>query len=67
LAGGLVSIGLKTGDRIGIWGQNSIEWFITKLASARCGLISVSIVVIISKICSFFTNAQLILNIPGGY
>jgi fatty-acyl-CoA synthase len=43
LAAGLVSLGLLPGDRIGIWSSNSYEWILTQFASAKAGLILVSI------------------------
>ncbi|XP_046641888.1 medium-chain acyl-CoA ligase ACSF2, mitochondrial-like [Daphnia pulicaria] len=42
-AAGLRSLGLKRGDRIGIWGPNSYEWILTQWAAARIGLILVNI------------------------
>ncbi|WP_343528959.1 AMP-binding protein [Sphingomonas sp.] len=43
LASGFLALGLEPGDRIGIWSSNSIEWVVTQLASARAGLILVTI------------------------
>jgi len=43
LATGFLELGLEKGDRIGIWGPNRIEWLVTQFASARLGLILVSI------------------------
>lgn len=43
LAAGLLSLGLKKGDRVGIWGPNSYEWVLTQYATARAGLILVNI------------------------
>ncbi len=43
LATGLLSLGLKKGDRIGIWGPNSYEWVLTQLATAKIGVIMVCI------------------------
>ena len=43
LAAGLVALGLKKGDRIGIWSPNNIEWILTQYATARIGLILVNI------------------------
>jgi fatty-acyl-CoA synthase len=42
-AAGLLELGLKKGDRVGIWGPNSPEWVITQYATARAGLILVSV------------------------
>lgn len=41
MAAGLLSLGLKPGDRIGIWGPNSYEWLLTQWAATRAGLILV--------------------------
>ena len=38
-AAGLRAIGLQYGDRIGIWGQNDVEWLIAFLGASRAGLI----------------------------
>ena len=43
LAAGLLALGLKTGDRIGIWSPNRWEWLVTQFATARIGLILVNI------------------------
>ncbi|HEX7289272.1 MAG TPA: AMP-binding protein [Candidatus Angelobacter sp.] len=43
LAAGLLSLGLEPGDRIGIWAPNCAEWVLTQFASARAGLILVTI------------------------
>jgi len=43
LAAGLVHLGLAPGDRIGIWSPNRYEWVVTQFASARAGLILVTI------------------------
>ena len=43
LASGLLAVGLKPGDRLGIWGPNSHEWYITQWAAAKAGLILVNI------------------------
>src|SRR3569833_1465156 len=43
LAAGLLALGLKTGDRIGIWSPNNAEWAITQFATAKAGLILVNI------------------------
>jgi acyl-CoA synthetase (AMP-forming)/AMP-acid ligase II len=42
LAAGLLQLGLSPGDRLGIWGPNSSEWYISRFASGRAGLIAVS-------------------------
>ena len=43
LAAGLISLGIETGDRVGIWGPNSYEWVLTQFATARIGAIMVCI------------------------
>jgi len=43
LAAGLKKLGLKKGDRLGIWGPNHVEWIIASLSASRIGLISVTI------------------------
>ncbi|XP_025086706.1 acyl-CoA synthetase family member 2, mitochondrial-like, partial [Pomacea canaliculata] len=43
LAAGLLSLGLKRGDRVGIWGPNSREWVVTQYAAARAGFILVNL------------------------
>src|SRR5690348_12632220 len=43
LAAGFVSLGLKPGDRIGIWSPNNAEWVLTQFATAKAGLILVNI------------------------
>ena len=43
LAAGLLKLGLKPGDRIGIWSQNNSEWVLTQFATAKAGLVMVNI------------------------
>jgi fatty-acyl-CoA synthase len=43
LAAGLVALGLKPGERIGIWSPNNAEWAVTQFATAKAGLILVNI------------------------
>lgn len=43
LAMGLLSIGVKPGDRVGIWSPNNIEWCLTQFATAKIGAIMVCI------------------------
>jgi len=43
LSVGLLALGIQPGDRVGIWGPNSIEWVMTQLATARIGAIMVCI------------------------
>ncbi len=42
-AAGLLALGLRPGDRIGIWSLNRAEWVLTQFAAARAGLILVTI------------------------
>ncbi len=42
-AAGLLALGLKKGERIGIWSPNRWEWLVTQFATARLGLILVNI------------------------
>jgi fatty-acyl-CoA synthase len=42
-AAGLFALGLRRGDRIGIWSLNRAEWAVTQFATARAGLILVTI------------------------
>ena len=42
-AAGLLALGLRRGDRIGIWSLNRAEWTLTQFAAARAGLILVTI------------------------
>ncbi|MFL9929285.1 AMP-binding protein [Paraburkholderia sp. RL18-103-BIB-C] len=43
LAAGLASLGLRRGDRLGIWSPNRVEWLVTQFATARIGVILVNI------------------------
>ena len=43
LAAGLAGLGLAKGDRVGIWSPNRHEWVLTQFASARLGLVLVTI------------------------
>ena len=43
LATGLINLGVKPGDRVGIWGPNSVEWCMTQFATAKIGAIMVCI------------------------
>jgi fatty-acyl-CoA synthase len=42
-ASGLLALGLEPGERIGIWSPNNSEWVITQLATAKAGLVLVTI------------------------
>lgn len=43
LAAGLRKLGLRKGDRVGIWSPNQAEWFLSFVAIARAGMIAVAI------------------------
>jgi fatty-acyl-CoA synthase len=43
LAAGFLALGLRRGNRVGIWAPNRHEWVITQFATARIGLILVNI------------------------
>jgi fatty-acyl-CoA synthase len=42
-AAGLRALGLRPGDRVGIWSPNNAEWVITQFATAKAGIILVNI------------------------
>jgi fatty-acyl-CoA synthase len=43
LAANLLALGLRPGERIGIWSQNCAEWVLVQFATARAGLVLVNI------------------------
>ena len=43
LAKGFLTLGLKKGDRLGIWAPNRLEWVLTQFATARIGVVLVNI------------------------
>jgi fatty-acyl-CoA synthase len=43
LAAGLTALGLRPGDRVGVWAPNCAEWVLTQFATAQAGLILVTI------------------------
>ncbi|WP_248320744.1 AMP-binding protein [Caballeronia sp. Sq4a] len=43
LATALLQLGLKAGDRVGIWSPNRAEWLLTQFATARIGAVLVNI------------------------
>jgi fatty-acyl-CoA synthase len=43
VAAGLLALGVKRGDRVGIWAPNCVEWLLVQLGSARIGAILVNI------------------------
>ena len=42
-AAGLIALGLRRNDRIGVWSLNRAEWALTQFAAARAGLILVTV------------------------
>ncbi|AXE31286.1 AMP-binding protein [Chromobacterium phragmitis] len=43
VACGLLRLGLKAGERVGIWSQNRAEWVLMQFAAAKAGLVLVNI------------------------
>ncbi|MEI5604397.1 AMP-binding protein, partial [Streptomyces brasiliscabiei] len=43
LAQCLLALGVKPGDRVGIWSPNNLEWSLTQFATAKIGAIMVCI------------------------
>ncbi|XP_042363382.1 medium-chain acyl-CoA ligase ACSF2, mitochondrial [Plectropomus leopardus] len=42
-AAGLLALGLQKGDRLGMWGPNTYEWTLFQFATAKAGIILVSV------------------------
>ncbi|XP_061079433.1 medium-chain acyl-CoA ligase ACSF2, mitochondrial-like isoform X2 [Conger conger] len=42
-AAGLLALGLKRGDRLGMWGPNIYEWILVQFATAKAGILLVSV------------------------
>uniref|UniRef100_A0A8C5TSL1 Medium-chain acyl-CoA ligase ACSF2, mitochondrial n=1 Tax=Malurus cyaneus samueli TaxID=2593467 RepID=A0A8C5TSL1_9PASS len=42
-AAGLLALGLRKGDRLGMWGPNKYEWALMQFATAQAGIILVSV------------------------
>ncbi len=42
-ATGLLALGLQPGDRVGIWSPNNAEWAVTQFATAKAGMVLVTI------------------------
>ncbi|KAM4674248.1 medium-chain acyl-CoA ligase ACSF2, mitochondrial [Amazona ochrocephala] len=42
-AAGLLALGLKKGDRLGMWSPNKYEWVLMQFATAQAGIILVSV------------------------
>ena len=43
LAKAFISAGFEKGDRVGIWSPNNVEWLTTQYATAKAGIILVTI------------------------
>ena len=43
LARGLLDLGLRRGDRVGIWSPNNVEWLLLQYATAKLGILLVNI------------------------
>jgi fatty-acyl-CoA synthase len=43
VARGLMALGLRAGDRIGIWAPNCAEWVLVQYASAKAGVVLVNV------------------------
>ncbi len=43
MAAGLLALGVKRGDRVGVWGPNIPEWIVVQFAAYRAGVILVSL------------------------
>jgi len=43
VARGLLALGFRQGERIGVWSTNNIEWLLLQLATARIGVMLVNI------------------------
>ena len=43
VAKGLLALGIKKGDRVGIWSTNNVEWVLVQFATAKIGAILVNI------------------------
>jgi acyl-CoA synthetase (AMP-forming)/AMP-acid ligase II len=43
VSGGLMSLGLQKGDRLGVWLPNGLEWAVTFFSAARLGIVIVPI------------------------
>ncbi|KAJ8251391.1 hypothetical protein GJAV_G00220830 [Gymnothorax javanicus] len=42
-AAGLLALGLKRGDRLGMWGPNTYEWILFQFATAKAGIVLVTV------------------------
>ncbi|XP_077595374.1 medium-chain acyl-CoA ligase ACSF2, mitochondrial-like [Stigmatopora nigra] len=42
-ASGLLALGLRAGERLGMWGPNTYQWLLFQFATAKAGIIMVSV------------------------
>ncbi len=40
---GLLELGIRPGDRVGVWAPNCVEWTVAQFGTARAGIIQVNI------------------------
>lgn len=62
-AAGLLALGLKRGDRLGVWGPNTYEWILFQFASAKAGIILVSLGSFRSRLQSCLVFAVTVLQL----
>ena len=43
VAAGLIALGLRDGDRIGVWAVNCVEWLLLQYGAARAGVVLVNV------------------------
>lgn len=43
VARGLAGLGLSSGDRVGVWSTNNLEWLLLQLATARLGIVLINV------------------------
>lgn len=53
---GLLALGLTKGDRLGMWGPNTYEWIVFQFATAKAGIILVSMFLILSHFIDWMSN-----------
>lgn len=61
-AAGLLAVGLKKGDRLGIWGPNIYEWVLMQFATAKAGIILVGVFPSILYVFYFTTTGLTCFN-----
>lgn len=62
-AAGLLALGLKRGDRLGVWGPNTYEWILFQFASAKAGIILVSLGFVLYRLQSSLVFAVTVLQL----